>query len=105
QACGLSAPGIGEAHGQATAETDPTAGGDYAGSGKGAVGSGNIVQVASSAPAQLFGLSASGGGISTGAADNTSSSAAGGTNTTSGAEGVASGNVGAVTNSDRKSVV
>jgi len=99
QAFGIGAAGIGQAHGQATAETDTTAGGDYTGSGKGAVGSGNIVQVASSAPAQLFGLSAAGGGISTGAADNTSSSAAGGTNTTSGAEGVASGNVGAVTNS------
>ncbi|MGH3433029.1 MAG: beta strand repeat-containing protein, partial [Thermocrispum sp.] len=99
QVFGIGAAGLGHSHGDAEAETDTTAGGKYTGSGKGAVGSGNVLQAASSAPAQVFGIGAAGGGTATGSGDNTSSSAAGGKTKTSGEDGTLSGNVGAVSNS------
>jgi hypothetical protein len=99
QAFGIGAAGIGHAHGDGTADTETSAGGDYIGSGHGGTGSGNIVQAASSAPLQAFGIGGSGGGEASGTGDNTSSSTAGGQSLTDGSDGELSGNVAAVANS------
>ncbi|MQA63778.1 MAG: hypothetical protein GEU86_20445, partial [Actinophytocola sp.] len=94
QAFGLGAAGAGSGYGEGNSDTKTNAGGEYTASGAGGMLSGNIGQVASSAPAQLFGIGGGAvGGEGTGVGDNTSESNAGGTSTTDGADGEGSGNI------------
>lgn len=99
QAFGIGGSAVGSGTGDGTSDTTTTAGGKYVARGTGGTLSGNIVQAASSAPAQAFGIGGSAVGDGTGTGDNTSTSSAGGKSTTNGSDSEGSGNVIAAANS------
>ena len=93
QAFGIGGAWIGEGHGDASADTTATAGGDYAGHGNGGTLSGNVGQLAWTAPAQAFGIGGVWGGNASGSAENTTTTSAGGYAEAEGSQGVGSGNI------------
>ncbi|RZS44741.1 hypothetical protein EV193_101618 [Herbihabitans rhizosphaerae] len=93
QVFGVGGAWIGKGVGEASNDTDSSAGGDYHATGDLGTIAGNIAQVPVSFPAQVHGIGAAWGGFGQGVSDNETDSTAGGDNDAEGTGGQLAGNV------------
>ncbi|RZS32218.1 small secreted domain DUF320 [Herbihabitans rhizosphaerae] len=93
QVFGIGGAWIGRGVGEATNDTESTAGGDYKTTGGFGTITGNLVQAPGSLPAQVHGIGAAWGGFGQGVSDNETDSTAGGHNLADGEGGQLAGNV------------